>query len=235
MSQKNEKLRRQVEGLRREVNMLKLEQTWVENELIAGRDRWAVAEQKRARQARAEAREYHRAVRRLSALLGISIGAAILLGIKALSAPAAEVVTPYVPAAVVDNGRLPGDDTPATAPETAENELIEAALLARAVMIEECTVTHYDVCEVCCGKTDGITATGVQAAPYITVAVDPAVIPLGSDVLVDYGDGELHYYRADDTGAAVRGNRIDLCVESHAEAVALGRKTATVYWVEQEA
>ena len=109
-----------------------------------------------------------------------------------------------------------------TVREEPENELIEATLLAQAHVIE------------CCGKTDGITATGTQATPGVTVAVDPSVIPLGSDVLVDYGDGEIHYYRADDVGAAVKGNRIDLCVSSHTEALQLGRRVTTVYWVAQE-
>lgn len=121
-----------------------------------------------------------------------------------------------------------------TVQEAPENELIEAALLARAHVIEDCTVTYYDICVECCGKADGITASGTRAMPGVTVAVDPAVITLGSDVLVDYGDGEIHYYRADDVGAAVEGNRIDLCVSSHDEAQQLGRRTATVYWVTQE-
>ena len=30
-------------------------------------------------------------------------------------------------------------------------------------------------------------------------------------------NGEIHYYRADDVGGAVRGNHIDLCVDSHDE------------------
>lgn len=116
--------------------------------------------------------------------------------------------------------------------EEAENERIEASLMARANVIEGCTVTHYDPCMACCGKTDGITASGAQAQPYVSVAVDPAVIPLGSDVIADYGDGVLHYYRADDTG--VTGNHIDLCVRSHEEAVTLGVRTAVVYWIPQE-
>lgn len=116
--------------------------------------------------------------------------------------------------------------------EDFENEKIEVALLERAHVLENCTVTHYDTCVKCCGKSDGITASGLQAVSGVTVAVDPAVIPLGSDVLVDYGDGVLHYYRADDTGSGVKGNAIDLCVSSHAEALELGCRTATVYWVE---
>lgn len=138
-----------------------------------------------------------------------------------------------------EDGRLPGDDVPATVRcfmtdeevEQAENEMIEAALLARATRIDNVTVTHYDCCVECCGKDNGITASGVRATPGVTVAVDPDVIPLGADVLVDYGDGDIKYYRADDVGGAVKGNHIDLCVGSHQEAVELGRKTATVWWV----
>ena len=123
---------------------------------------------------------------------------------------------------------------PADFPEEPENELIEAALLAKAHVMENATVTHYDCCVECCGKDDGITASGVQATPGVTVAVDPAIIPLGSDVLVDYGDGEIHYYRADDVGGNITGSHIDLCVEDHDTAVNLGIRTATVYWVEPD-
>lgn len=115
--------------------------------------------------------------------------------------------------------------------EADENQLIESALLARAHKIENCTVTHYAVCVECCGKTDGITASGRIATPYVSVAVDPGIIPLGSDVLVDYGDGEINYLRADDTGSGVTGDHIDLCVGSYEEAVQLGVRMATVYYI----
>lgn len=124
--------------------------------------------------------------------------------------------------------------SPAETPEEPENELIEAALLGKAHVMENATISHYDCCVSCCGKDDGITASGVQATPGVTVAVDPAIIPLGSDVLVDYGDGEIHYYRADDVGGSITGSRIDLCVEDHDTAENLGIRTATVYWVEPE-
>lgn len=144
---------------------------------------------------------------------------------------------------VKDDGRLPGDDTPATTRcylteeevEAAENEMIEAALLANATRLDSVTVTHYCTCARCCGKSDGITASGRKATPGVSVAVDPDVIPLGSDVLVDYGDGELHYMRADDTGSAVKGNHIDLCMESHEAAIQAGVRSATVYFIEEGA
>lgn len=142
---------------------------------------------------------------------------------------------------IQDDGSLPGDDTPALARcylteeerEDYENELIEAALLARSHKIEGCTVTHYCTCAKCCGKSDGITASGVMAVPEVSVAVDPRVIPLGSTVIADYGDGELHYYRADDTGSGVKGAHIDLCKSSHEAAIQAGVRSATVYWCEE--
>ena len=142
-----------------------------------------------------------------------------------------------------DDGRLPGDDVPATercymteeeVQEDFENYYIEQALLAKANKIENVKVTHYCCCVKCCGKDDGITYSGVKAVPGVTVAVDTSIIPLGSDVLVDYGDGVINYYRADDTGSAIKGNKLDLCVGSHQEAINLGVRTATVYWVEAE-
>lgn len=123
--------------------------------------------------------------------------------------------------------------------EDFENENIEVALLAGATTIDDCTVTHYCICKECCGKDPdhpdyGVTASGLYALPNITVAVDPNVIPLGSDVLVDYGDGEIYFYVAADTGSGVAGNHIDLCVKDHQTAVELGRKTATVYWINHD-
>lgn len=99
-------------------------------------------------------------------------------------------------------------------------------------VIKDCIVTYYDVCVLCCGKDDGITASGAEAVPYETCAVDPAVIPLGSSVLVDYGDGTILRLRAEDTGSAVSGNHVDICVAGHEEAITLGTRRATVYWEE---
>jgi peptidoglycan DL-endopeptidase CwlO len=57
-----------------------------------------------------------------------------------------------------------------------------------------------------------------------TVAVDPSVIPLGSKVYVEgYG-----YAIASDTGGAIKGNKIDVYMNSNEECFAFGRRTVTV-------
>lgn len=119
-------------------------------------------------------------------------------------------------------------------PEEAENDCIEAALLARAHVIEDCTITFYcnEKYPHICGTGDGIAYDGTPALAWATCAVDPDAIPLGSTVMVDLGDGYgLRTLVANDTG--VKGNHLDICVGSHEEALQLGRQTATVYWCEE--
>lgn len=124
-------------------------------------------------------------------------------------------------------------------PEPDEDEKIQTALIEKAVLVGETKITHYCICKKCCGKDPdhpayGITASGAEAKPYVTVAVDPDIIPLGSDVLVDYGDGIIQAYIAQDTGSGVNGSHIDLCVEDHQTAINLGVKTAKVWFIAPE-
>lgn len=74
------------------------------------------------------------------------------------------------------------------------------------------------------GSAEGITAMGIPAT-YGIVAVDPDVIPLGSRVYIP-GYGEA---LAADTGGAIYGYRIDLCMESYWEAMDFGRRNVTVF------
>ena len=87
----------------------------------------------------------------------------------------------------------------------------------------EVTATAYCPCIKCCGKSDGITATGTRATPNRTLAVDPQIIPYGTKVIID---GQT--YIAEDKGGAIKENRIDIYFESHNEALNFGRQTKTI-------
>ncbi len=70
----------------------------------------------------------------------------------------------------------------------------------------------------------GYTATGHRLKRGM-VSVDPNVIPLGSQVYIEgYG-----YAVAADTGGAIVGNRIDLAMDTIAEALEFGRREVVVY------
>lgn len=70
----------------------------------------------------------------------------------------------------------------------------------------------------------GITATG-RRAKFGIVAVDPRVVPLHTLVFVEgYG-----FAVAADTGGAIKGNKIDVCVMTRSEAMNWGRRKVKVH------
>ena len=85
-------------------------------------------------------------------------------------------------------------------------------------------LTAYCPCARCCGKCDGITATGTKATAGRTISVDPSKIPYGTEVIING-----HTYIAEDCGGAINGNRIDIYFDSHTEALKFGIQYANVY------
>ena len=88
----------------------------------------------------------------------------------------------------------------------------------------EFKITYYCACEICCDVETGITATGAPVVQGETIAVDPRVIPYGTKVIING-----HVFTAEDCGGAIKGNRIDIYVDDHATAQALGVNHYHVY------
>lgn len=106
------------------------------------------------------------------------------------------------------------DPTPAQPIEEPKGRILECRLSAY------CTENYPHICN------DGDathTATGTVPTPGRTVAVDPTVIPYGSEVIING-----HTYIAEDCGGAIKGNRIDIVFETHAEALEFGIQYAEV-------
>ena len=97
-------------------------------------------------------------------------------------------------------------------------------------------ITYYCACEICCGswannRPNGIvyTASGAVAEAGKTIAVDPDVIPYGTEVVIDG-----HTYIAEDSGSAIKDKKIDIYCDSHQAALELGVKYAEVFIYEEE-
>lgn len=111
--------------------------------------------------------------------------------------------------------------------EEANKELQES--LTR-VYLGNFKITHYCNCSKCCGKwAGGLTASGTKPTQGRTIAVDTKVIPMGSKVEING-----HIYTAEDTGGAIKGNKIDIFISSHSEAYRKGTlKNVPVYIIKE--
>lgn len=74
-------------------------------------------------------------------------------------------------------------------------------------------ITGYDTCITCCGKTDGITASGTQATPGRTIAMKG--IEFGTEVFI----AGLGSFTVEDRGVGV--GVVDVCCATHEECYAL--------------
>lgn len=118
--------------------------------------------------------------------------------------------------------------------------MTEDGSLRRYTAVYTMTATAYDAGYQSTGKTPdhpayGITRSGTRVRPGV-VAVDPRVIPLGSTLYVESQGRSASYgvSYAEDTGGAIKGNRIDLYYESRADALRFGRQPVKVYVLEDQ-
>ncbi|HHW98552.1 MAG TPA: DUF348 domain-containing protein [Firmicutes bacterium] len=107
------------------------------------------------------------------------------------------------------------------------------------VITVEATAYTADVDPVT-GKPDdawgGMTASGKMAVPGVTIAADLKVLPMYTRVYVEGMDsvGKKYsgIYQVMDTGSAIKGNKIDIFMETFQEMKKFGRRKMKVYVLE---
>lgn len=92
-------------------------------------------------------------------------------------------------------------------------------------------ISFYCSCRKCNGKWGAIDGFG-KPLEWGCVAVDPAVIPMHTKLVID---GYDMVFEARDTGSGVSGRHIDMYVPvSHAEALAMPNGTKVKVWKYKE-
>lgn len=114
-------------------------------------------------------------------------------------------------------------------PEEEPNEIteIQTVVLPKPDIAEpepepnvmEVTATAYCPCKECSDEWGNKTSTGAIAKAGRTIAVDPKVIPYGTEVIIDGNT-----YVAEDTGGDIKGNMIDIYFDTHEETILWGRR-----------
>lgn len=160
-------------------------------------------------------------------LIILSLIVALIIAIA--TRPSASVVQPGLSAA--------STEAPVTTlPFVEVSTPVETEAEPEPILLGEFKTTAYCTCVKCCGiwsqehpsrvGTDYVqrTKSGTIPTEGRTVAVDPDVIPFGTVLIIDG-----HEYIAEDSGAAVKGNVVDIYFASHEAAVNYGVQTKTIY------
>jgi len=73
-------------------------------------------------------------------------------------------------------------------------------------------------------ENSALTYSGTTVTPWYTLAVDPNEIPLGSWVFIPYFEDKPNkgWFYAEDTGGAIKSNRIDIYMEDLDDALKFG-------------
>lgn len=107
------------------------------------------------------------------------------------------------------------------------------------IYIGKFKITAYCSCEKCCdywamirdtdefGNPIITTASGTIAEENRTIAVDPSVLPYGSEVYIpDFG-----VFTAEDCGGAIQGAHIDIYYYNHEEALNVGTTYKDIWFL----
>lgn len=138
-----------------------------------------------------------------------SIAVAVILGFALSAVEAAKLTAESEIAAA----RADADLYAAQLRDVMQRDLLPAGMQADYAGSFMCTAYCCEAYPHICGG-NGITASGAPVESGLTVAVDPEVIPIGTVLYIE-GVGVRV---AQDTGSAVNGQKIDVAVDTHAEA-----------------
>ena len=122
-----------------------------------------------------------------------------------------------------------------TVDRTSNPALTASTTLAKSVegitpTVKSFNTSAYCSCAKCCGKTNGITASGAKATAWYTVAAGKGY-KMGTVIyipaLADKPNGG--WFVVQDRGGAISNSKLDVYMGSHSQALQYGRKTLECY------
>ena len=118
---------------------------------------------------------------------------------------------------------------------TSNPALTASTTLAKSVegispVVKSFNTSAYCSCAQCCGKTNGITASGSKASAWYTIAAGSGY-KLGTVIYIPAFANKPNggWFVVQDRGGAISNNKIDVYMASHGEALQFGRKTVECY------
>lgn len=157
--------------------------------------------------------------------IAAAIGSAVVIAAATIPGVASVTTVPDTNKPLATPTAAAPETPPPPTEQTAQNVPPEEA---RAEKVLNITATAYAPGPHDNDQWGNKTRMGTQIRPGV-IAVDPRVIPLGSQVMIKYPDGTKEYAVAEDTGGAIKGHRIDVAKWTVKEAYGFGIKPVKVY------
>ena len=97
-------------------------------------------------------------------------------------------------------------------------------------VIKTFNTSAYCACMSCCGKTNGITASGAKAAEWYTVAAG-SCYPMGTVLYIPYFKDKPNggWFVVQDRGGAISSSKLDIYMGTHGGALQFGRHNLECY------
>lgn len=112
---------------------------------------------------------------------------------------------------------------------TSTNSLAQK-VAGKTPIVKTFNTSAYCSCQKCCGKTNGITSSGVQATSWYTIAAGKDY-PIGTVIYIpsfkDKPNGG--WFVVQDRGGSISNNKIDVYMGTHQQAIQFGRKNLECY------
>lgn len=117
-----------------------------------------------------------------------------------------------------------------TNPATTASTTLAKKVAGITPEVKTFNTSAYCSCVSCCGKSNGITASGAKASEWYTIAAGSAY-PIGTVIYIPYFKDKPNggWFVVQDRGGAISSSRLDIYMGSHSQALQFGRHNLTCY------
>lgn len=120
--------------------------------------------------------------------------------------------------------------TAAVTPVTTATNSLAQKVAGKTPTVKTFNTSAYCSCAKCCGKTNGITSSGVKASSWCTLAAGKAY-PVGTIIYIPALSNKPNggWFIVQDRGGAISNNKLDVYMGTHTQALQFGRKNLECY------
>ncbi len=115
-------------------------------------------------------------------------------------------------------------------PAINSTNVLAKRVVSTTPIVKTFNTSAYDSCIKCCGKSNGITSSGVKATPWYTIAAGNAY-PVGTIIYIPSLKDKPNegWFIVQDRGGSISNSKIDIYMTTHAQALQFGRKNLECY------